>query len=107
MNDAACTTREPAGVPRRAPVADASAWRGADLADDPGWIRHLGAAELDEIEAALARAVDRKLGVPFGREDFKVPAVAAFLQEAADELDHGCGVQLIRGLPRRDLTDAE
>ena len=107
MNDAACTTREPAGVPRRAPVADASAWRGADLADDPGWIRHLGAAELDEIEAALARAVDRKLRVPFGREDFEVPAVAAFLQEAADELDHGCGVQLIRGLPRRDLTDAE
>ncbi len=107
MSDATSTIREPAGPPPRSPVADASAWRSADLSGDPRWIRRLGSAELAEIEAALARAADRRLRVPFDREDFEIPAVAALLDEAAAELDHGCGVQLIRGLPRADLTDAE
>ena len=107
MSEATGTIRKPANAPHRSPVADASAWRSADLADDPRWIRHLGPDELAEIETALARAVDRKLRIPFGPEDFEIPAVAAFLHEAAAELDHGCGVQLIRGLPRADLTDAE
>lgn len=97
----------PASVQLRAPVADASAWRSADLQHDHRWIRHLGPAELTEIEAALARAARRRLRAPFDRTDFEIPAVAALLDEAAAELDHGCGVQLIRGLPRADLTDAE
>ena len=107
MNDATRTTGGSTSVARRAPVADASAWRSADLVGDPRWIRRLGGAELDEIATALRRAVDRKLQIPFDRKDFEIPAVAASLQEAAAELDHGCGVQLIRGLPREEWTDAE
>lgn len=107
MSETMCAQRHTAPVPRRSPIADASAWRSADLADDPRWIRRLGPSELAEIETALARAADRKLQIPFDRKDFEAPAVAAFLQQAAAELDHGCGVQLIRGLPRAELTDAE
>src|SRR4051794_17303788 len=36
-----------------APAADASAWRGAELAGDTGWTAHLTPEEVEELAAAL------------------------------------------------------
>ena len=43
------------------PVADASAWRGADLATRTDWIHHLTPAEIADLATALAGVQARGL----------------------------------------------
>lgn len=91
-----------------APVNDASAWRGADLAARTDWIHHLTAAEIEELAAALRGVQARGLAVTaITRADFPLPGMAARLAALLEEARTGRGFFLIRGLPADRFTEAE
>ena len=86
-------------------------WVGSDLAASTDWIRPVSATAIAECDAALVRLRERGLAWPhFGRDDFPLPTFARELDRALDELEHGRGVVLLRGIPverypERDLKD--
>jgi hypothetical protein len=73
-------------------------WHGKDMVDSPRWIRALSPAALDEIDAAL-RAVRDRPWVSITRADFPLPTIGPLLAEVADELERGCGMVKLRGIP--------
>ncbi len=80
-----------------------SAWHGSGIGRRSDWIEPLSNAELAEIEAAsrpLARAESE--GKPLRRDDFPLPTLRPRLGAILDEVLHGRGFVLIRGLPVRD-----
>lgn len=81
------------------PVDNPGNWTRAQLERD-SWIVHFTAQHLQEIELAVSRLTARGLQAPyFGREDFPLLAASAMLGESLDELEHGRGFVLLRGLP--------
>ena len=83
------------------PITGPAAWRGCDIDLEEG-LRVLTAAEIDEIDAALARLhalgdVDFPAITP---ETFPLPTLAPYLGGLAEELRFGRGFLLLRGLPR-------
>ena len=82
------------------PVAGPGVWYGGELRARDDWIRHVSAAEIAEIEAAI-RAV-RKAGIALESLDpatFRLPTFGPFLRGVLRELLEGRGFILLRGLP--------
>jgi hypothetical protein len=95
-------------VLQRHPIEDASAWKGSELAASGDWIWTLDAADLAEIEDALAIA--KRSNRPWQETTaahFPLRHLAGKLRETARRLEHGKGITLIRGLPveRYELDD--
>ena len=83
-----------------APITGACAWLGKDIAHSTRWIRDLRPADVAEIEAALEGVERRGLAWhEIRREDFLLPNLGALLSEIAEELENGCGMMKLRGLP--------
>lgn len=75
-------------------------WLGADLQGSNAWVHVFDAAEIAEIEAALAHAkASGRALKELTRDDFPLPTLAALLARMQTELEDGCGLQLLRGLP--------
>jgi len=90
------------------PAADASAWRGAEIAADPGWTASLTGAEVEELAAALHGVQARGLpATAITRADFPLPRLAPRLAAWLAELRDGRGMLLLRGLPAERFTEAE
>jgi hypothetical protein len=90
------------------PVTDASAWRGAEIANDPDWRHALTTAEVEELATALAGVQAR--GIPataITRADFPLPGLAARLAGWREEARTGRGFFLVHGLPADRFTEAE
>jgi hypothetical protein len=91
-----------------APVTDASAWRGAEIAADPAWISTLTEAEVEELSRAL-RGVQAR-GLPttaITRADFPLPVLAPRLAVWLGEAREGRGFFVVRGLPADRFSEAE
>jgi hypothetical protein len=101
MHEPSTNTPFPPGLPQR--IADASAWLGPDMAARDDWIETLHADELDELAAASEpwMAEGAELGALI-RDNFALPKMAARLRRVLDELLHGKGFMLWRGLPVAD-----
>jgi hypothetical protein len=82
------------------PIAGPSAWRGADLRRTESWIHRLTDAERAEIDVALRGVHGRDL-LTIGRADFPLPGFGRVLAAIHQELLHGRGFVLIRGLEAR------
>ena len=79
------------------PLASPAAWRGPEMRAAGGWELRLSAAEIEEIDRAVA-AIDRPL-IEVGREAFPLPALGPKLARLRRELLEGRGFFLLRGLP--------
>jgi len=81
-----------------AAIVGPSVWRGDEMERSKRWLREWPPHVVAELEDAVdgARRLDRReltaLNFPLARS-------AAFLAEVAQELEHGCGMVLLRGLP--------
>jgi alpha-ketoglutarate-dependent taurine dioxygenase len=85
--------------------ADASAWRGPQLAATDEWIVNLSREHVDELAHATTAAIARGLDpARLTALDFPLPALAAELDSLRDELLHGRGFALLRGLPIERFT---
>jgi Taurine catabolism dioxygenase TauD, TfdA family len=92
--------KEAAGMTTLEPISGPCAWRGEEMARSTRWLRTLDRDACDEIDAALRAA--RSQGVPWHettRERFPLRKLPATLAEVARELEDGCGVVTLRGLP--------
>ena len=85
------------------------AWYGRDLTADPRWRFELDDAEITEIDAALKQVRDRDLGWSDMRaaSDFPLDRLAAKLDDVAAELEEGCGIVNLKGIPAGRYDDAD
>lgn len=82
------------------PLKCAAGWQAADLAADSRWIYELNSDDVAELEAALANAKKKNMGVPvLQKHDFPLPRLGETLARALNELENGLGIFLVRGLP--------
>ena len=89
-------------------VTDATAWRGADFANDTSWIHTLSAAEVDELATAARRCLSGGLSITeIKTGDFPLKSLASTIVGWAEEIDHGRGFVLVKGLPGERFTDDE
>ncbi len=78
------------------------------MADIDDFIEMLDQAELEEIDAALAHALALSDNVlQIGRADFPLAGLRPRLRKIEEELIHGRGVALLRGLPREKYSQAQ
>jgi hypothetical protein len=83
-----------------APIAGACAWLGRDIAGSTRWVRDLRPADIAEIDRALEGVERRGLAWhEIRRADFPLPGLAGLLSDIAEELENGCGMTKLRGLP--------
>lgn len=77
-----------------------AAWRGRDMAKNTDWIVRFSESDVAEIENAVAFALSRKSDVlSLDREDFPLPRLAGRLHAVQNDVVHGRGFVLLRGLP--------
>src|SRR4051812_16142294 len=89
-------------------VNDASAWKGADFANDESWIHTLSAPEVDELTIAARHCLDRGLGATdIAPSDFPLKKLAPTIAGWAEQINNGRGFLLVRGLARKSLSDDE
>ena len=90
----------------RTPLSGPSVWLGKDIKDSRRWIRDLPDEALEELDAAVKSV----RGMPFHeitREDFALPMLSDLLDDVADELENGCGIVKLRGLPVDKYSEDE
>ena len=77
-----------------------SAWTGREMRDSTDWVFTLTEDQVDEIEFASHRFLSMG-GDPgeIGAEDFPLPRLSGHLAQLRETLLHGCGFEVIRGLP--------
>jgi len=75
-------------------------WHGSEMLNSRKWIRDLTPVQLGEIDAALAGA--RAKDIPWDhirRDNFPLPSLQSLVADVRNELENGCGLVKIRGLP--------
>ena len=95
---------------RTRPIDTPAVWTGAAMASRPDWLHVLTPAEVADLDRAVAFA--RALAKPLEaltRDDFPLGALARAVERWLDELEHGAGFLLVRGVPverygERDAT---
>lgn len=83
------------------------AWQGPDLQNDQSWILPLDAADVAEIDAALAAVKEAGLQVPFPANAFPLPNFARKIDDIVRRVSHERGICLVRGLPRERYSDED
>jgi hypothetical protein len=89
------------------PLQGADVWRGGELQASGDWIVRLDAADIAEIDAALGVLKTRGTTIPFGQEDFPLDHLRGTIDRVSELVRNGCGVALLRGLPRDRYTKEE
>jgi hypothetical protein len=92
---------------RERPLAGAACWRGAQLRADE-WVYPLRAAEVDDLERALATA--RATGKPLlqiTRDDFPLPLLEPAMRGWLATLQGGRGFLNVRGVPVQRHSDED
>jgi hypothetical protein len=83
-------------------------WRAEDVADPAVWTETLAPVEIAEIDAAIAHASAKSANLlDIGKADFPLPTLGLRLKAVEDELMHGRGFVLLRGLPRDRYSNDE
>ncbi len=88
------------------PIQRRAAWTGATIDYRSDGLHTLGAAEVEEIAAALAhlRAQGETDFPAITPANFPLPTLGAFFRSLRDELRFGRGFVLLRGLPRERFS---
>lgn len=88
-------------------ITGPGAWIGREIQRDASWIHRLDAAAVAEIDAALGHAKRVGARIPFAKDAFPLRDVARALDGILDEIEHGRGFVLLRGIPRGRYNDEE
>jgi hypothetical protein len=89
------------------PLRHVSAWTGEEMRADTRWIVDWTPEAIAEVEAAAERVRSAgKVAPRFGKADFPLPKVAAFLDTVMHEVAAGRGFVLLRGLPVQRWSEA-
>jgi Taurine catabolism dioxygenase TauD, TfdA family len=90
------------------PFVGPRAWTGEQMRATDEWIHHLRDDELDELIVATHHAATRGGAVgALTREQFPLTAMQSTVAAWSQELAHGRGFVLVRGVPVDELTPAD
>ncbi len=82
------------------PVIDPAGWTKVDLASDKTWIHELTAAEITDLDRAVATIEGNGLDLAqVTKADFELPVLGSTLGRVKEEIIDGRGLSLIRGVP--------
>ena len=90
------------------PIAGPAAWRGEDMRVRNDWEIRLDTADVAEVLAAVEHA--RRQARPLAaltREDLPLPTLAPRIAQWREEIRHGRGFVLIRGVPVANWSEQE
>lgn len=88
--------------PPRPLITGPSVWTAPAMrAAEPAWTHHLTPAEIAEIDAAVAQNHGKDLAA-IRQTDFPLPTLAPVLARIRDDILHGRGFAMLRGLPTQD-----
>ena len=83
-------------------------WHADAVADSSTWAEILDERELEEVDAALRRALAKSDDVlDIDHEDFPLPTLSGRLKEIESELINGRGFVVLRGVPREAYSQEE
>ena len=86
----------------------AAEWHAGDVADESTWTETLRQGELEEIDAALRKALEKSDDVmEIARADFPLPTLQSRLTEIERELIDGRGFVRLRGIARERYSREE
>ena len=86
-------------VPMR-PVEGPEVWSGAALTNSEAWVYRLSPADVAELATAARRTMQSRLSITaISKDDFVLPLLAPVLAKMLDELIHGRGFILVKGIP--------
>jgi hypothetical protein len=88
-------------------VSGPAAWTGSHIQHEESWIHRLDDAAASEIDRALVHTKRAGAHVPFSKDLFPLQRVAAQFDRILEEIEHGRGFALVRGIPRSRYTDEE
>ena len=90
------------------PISGPGVWRGPDLQNSDEWKYVLSSAERSELLDATENA-DAQFDniVDIKKSDFALPTLSGTICDLKQEILHGRGFVLLRGLPLEDLSFAE
>src|SRR4051812_2799856 len=80
------------------PIPAPVAWTANEFRARDRWIYELSAGDRECLDRGLKHLKDRCKTIPFGAEDFPVGEFRARIDAIREELEHGSGVLLVRGL---------
>ena len=84
------------------------AWRASDLKDNLGWIFSLDERVKDRLYLTIKQTFNPERPLfSYCREEFDFGPAWEILSAAISEAHNGCGLALVRGLPREGLTEKE
>ena len=88
---------------------NSTAWPGCDLAKHPEkWITKLSPGHVKELQFALEKVLSNGLNMTsITQEDFPLPSLGPVLIKLQQELLHGLGFALVRGLNIENFTKEE
>ena len=94
----------PALKPSQQRLSGPDVWAGPQMLARTDWIHSLTAAEIAEVVDAVC-AIERadRVWLTVTREDFPLPRLRERLAGIGNELEHGCGMAVVRGLPDESL----
>jgi len=83
-------------------------WTAAQLEPDTRWQHEFDAEKVDVLDSALNVAVRRGASIEtLSNDSFPLTGLEGWLQGIAEELERGCGIVRLRGLPVERYTEAE
>lgn len=83
-------------------------WLSNEITEDKSWIFELAPDAADDIVRAVRKAAEaRKPLLDYCKEDFDFGSTSTTLDAAFNLAKHGCGMALVRNLPRNVLSDKE
>jgi hypothetical protein len=87
------------------PIEHPSAWTAEDLREDTSWAIPFTGNDLDELASARKSVDAAGLGpIGFRKENFPLGRFADTLAHVANEIEHGRGIVLLKGLNIEDYT---
>jgi hypothetical protein len=81
-----------------APIPSPVAWRADEMRGSTRWIYELSKSDIANIENGLRHVKSRGLNIPFTAEDFPIGDLSGQIARLREEIEHGSGVSLVRGL---------
>ncbi|MEQ1776020.1 MAG: TauD/TfdA family dioxygenase [Burkholderiales bacterium] len=88
-------------------ITEPGAWIGPQIQNDMSWIYRFDAAALAEIDAALAHVKRAGMRIPFGPDEFPLPGFSSQIEKILQDVEHGQGFKLLRGIPRNRYSDED
>jgi hypothetical protein len=85
---------------KRTPLTGPVVWQGKDIKNSKRWIRDLPKSAVAELDTALKAVKANGLAwSQITRADFPLSGLDGLLADIADELENGCGIMKLRGMP--------